>query len=155
VTDVHSVETRSRNMAAIRGKNTKPEMLIRRALFSRGYRYRLHCSELPGKPDLVLPKYRVVIQVQGCFWHQHCCRYFKWPETRPEFWRTKIEGNVARDQEALYRLKIEDWRVLIIWECALKGRPPNEFKVLVDEVEIWLRSDTEYLELPLPTFSGC
>ena len=152
--DVHSVETRSRNMAAIRGKNTKPEILIRHALFARGYRYRLHCSDLPGKPDLVLPKYRAAIQIQGCFWHRHDCKYFKWPSTRPKFWRTKIEGNVARDQRALYQLKIENWRALIIWECALKSTTPIEFESLIDEIERWLSSDSEYLELPAPPLAG-
>jgi len=141
-------------MAAIRGKDTKPEILIRHALFSRGYRYRLHCSELPGKPDVVLPKYRAVIQVQGCFWHRHDCRFFKWPATRPEFWRKKIEGNVARDQKALYQLKMQEWRALIIWECALKKASSDSLELLVDDIEHWLHSDSEYLELPEPTFLG-
>jgi len=151
VADVHSVEQRSRNMAAIRGKDTMPEIQIRHALFSRGYRYRLHRSNLPGSPDLVLPKYRAVIQVQGCFWHKHNCRYFKWPATRPEFWRQKIEGNVVRDQRALYQLKVDGWRALIIWECALKRCSPSEFEELLDQVEQWLHSQSEYLELPSAT----
>jgi DNA mismatch endonuclease, patch repair protein len=151
VTDVHNVEQRSRNMAAIRGKDTKPEIQIRHGLFSRGYRYRLHCSGLAGKPDLVFPKYRAAIQVQGCFWHKHDCRYFKWPATRPEFWRQKIEGNVARDQRALYQLKIDGWRALVIWECALKKCSPSEFEELLDQVERWLLSQSEYHELPSAT----
>ena len=138
-------------MAAIRGKDTKPEIQIRQGLFSRGYRYRLHRSNLPGKPDLVLPKYRVVIQVQGCFWHKHNCRYFRWPATRPEFWRQKIEGNVVRDQRALYQLKVEGWRALIIWECALKKCSPSKYEELLDQVEQWLHSQSEYLELPSAT----
>ena len=148
MTDVHSAETRSRNMAAIRGKNTKPEILIRHALFARGYRYRLHCPNIPGKPDIVLPKYRAAIQVQGCFWHKHTCKYFKWPKTRPEFWRKKIQGNVVRDQKALYQLKIDTWRVLIIWECALKSISSEEFESLIDRVENWLNSDSDYFEIP-------
>jgi len=148
VADVHTVEQRSRNMAAIRGKDTKPEIQIRRGLFSRGYRYRLHCSDLPGKPDLILPKYRVAIQVQGCFWHKHDCRYFKWPATRPEFWRQKIEGNVVRDQRALYQLKIDGWRVLVIWECALKNASSEKIDGLLDHIEQWSQSQSEYLELP-------
>ena len=152
MTDVHSVEARSRNMAAIRSKDTKPEIQIRQGLFSRGYRYRLHRSDLPGKPDLVLPKYRAAIQVQGCFWHKHDCRFFKWPATRPGFWRTKIEGNVARDQNALYKLKIEGWRALVIWECALKGVSPEHLELVFDEIENWLHSESEYLEIPLATF---
>ena len=147
--DVHSVEQRSRNMAAIRGKNTKPEMQVRRGLFSRGYRYRLHRSDIAGKPDIVLPKYRAVIQVQGCFWHKHNCRYFKWPATRREFWRQKIEGNVVRDQRALYQLKVDGWRALIIWECALRQSSPEKLEDLLDQVEHWLLSQSEYLELPL------
>lgn len=150
MTDVHSVEARSRNMAAIRCKDTKPEILIRKALFSRGYRYRLHCADLPGRPDLVLPKYRAVIQIQGCFWHKHDCRYFKWPATRAEFWRAKIEGNVVRDQRSLYRLKIKGWRALLIWECALRGLSTDGLELLVDEIEYWLSSTFEYHELPAP-----
>lgn len=150
MTDVHSVEQRSRNMAAIRGKDTKPEIQIRQGLFARGYRYRLHCPDLAGKPDLVLPKYRAAIQIQGCFWHKHDCQYFKWPATRPEFWRDKIEGNVIRDQRALYQLKIDGWRALIIWECAVKKPSPGEFEQLLDHIEQWLHSQSEYLELPAP-----
>ena len=146
--DVHTVEQRSRNMAAIRGKDTKPEIQIRRGLFARGYRYRLHCSDLPGKPDLVLPKYRAAIQVQGCFWHKHDCRYFKWPATRTKFWRQKIEGTVVRDQRALYQLKIDGWRALVIWECALKNASSGEIDGLLDQVEQWLNGQSEYLELP-------
>ena len=147
--DVHSVDQRSRNMAAIRAKDTKPEIQIRRGLFSRGYRYRLHCSDLPGRPDLVLPKYRAVIQVQGCFWHKHECRYFQWPTTRPEFWKQKIEGNVIRDQRALYQLKIAGWRTLIVWECALRKCSEREHEKLIDEIERWLNSASEYSELPV------
>jgi len=154
VTDVHNAETRSRNMAAIRGKNTKPEMLVRQALFGRGYRFRLHRSELPGNPDLVLSKYRAAIQVQGCFWHRHDCRYFKWPATRAEFWRKKIEGNVARDQRALFLLKTAGWRVLIIWECALKKRSQKEFEAQLDQIECWLHGRSEYCELPFQRHSA-
>lgn len=146
--DVHSVEQRSRNMAAIRCKDTKPEIQIRQGLFARGYRYRLHCSDLAGKPDLVLPKYRAAIQIQGCFWHRHDCHYFKWPATRPDFWREKIEGNVVRDRRALYQLKIDGWRALVIWECALKKGCPTKLEELLDQVERWLHNQSEYLELP-------
>lgn len=148
MTDVHTIEARSRNMAAVRSKNTKPEILIRQALFARGYRYRLHCSELPGKPDVVLPKYRAAIQIQGCFWHRHNCRYFKWPATRPEFWREKIECNVVRDQRMLYQLKAKNWRALIVWECVLKSATPDEFDMLIDKIEHWLQGNSGYLEIP-------
>ena len=148
MSDVHSAEQRSRNMAAIRGKDTKPEIRIRHGLFLRGYRYRLHCSTLPGKPDLVLPKYRAAIQIQGCFWHKHDCQYFQWPGTRPDFWKQKIEGNVVRDQKALYQLKIGGWRALIIWECAIKKCSEREIEKLLDEIERWLSSPSEYGEFP-------
>lgn len=152
--DVHNVEQRSRNMAAIRGKDTKPEILIRQALFSRGYRYRLHCSDIAGKPDLVLPKYRAAIQVQGCFWHKHDCRYFKWPATRTEFWRNKINSNAVRDQRSLSQLKIDGWRALIIWECAVKGAAVDGLKTLTDQIEQWLHGNSEYFELPRAPYLG-
>lgn len=136
--DVHSKATRSKNMAAVSGKNTKPELLIRKALHRLGFRYRLHDKKLPGKPDLVLPKYRAVIFVNGCFWHQHDCHLFKWPSTRKEFWRTKIEGNKARDIEAVKQLSSMGWRVLTIWECALKGKSRLPEKELLSVVRHWL-----------------
>ena len=146
--DVHSVQSRSRNMSAIRGKNTKPEILVRQALFARGYRYRLHCQSLPGKPDIVLPKYRAIVQIQGCFWHRHDCQYFKWPDTRPEFWRSKINGTVARDRQMLYQLKIAHWRVILVWECAIKTAQREGSDTLIGSIEKWLHSDSEYLEIP-------
>ena len=103
---------------------------------------------LPGRPDIVLPKYRAAIQVHGCFWHKHTCKYFQWPKTRPKFWREKIMGNVARDQKALYQLKIEGWRVLIIWECVLRSISSDDFEMLLDRIERWLNGDSEYLEIP-------
>ncbi len=109
-------------MSGIRGKNTRPEMLIRRALHARGFRYRLHCKDLPGKPDLCLPKYRAVIFVHGCFWHGHDCHLFKWPKTRADFWEAKVRRNREVDAVALERLTAEGWRVATVWECALKGR---------------------------------
>lgn len=115
--DVVDPATRSRMMAGIRGKDTKPEMLVRRALHKAGFRYRLHVKDLPGRPDIVLPKYRTVIFVHGCFWHGHDCKHFKWPKTRAEFWRKKIEGNVTRDRIAVSELERRGWRVITIWEC--------------------------------------
>jgi len=109
-------------MAAIRGKDTKPELMIRRGLHAKGFRYRLQGRGLPGRPDLVLPKYHAVIFVHGCFWHRHDCPMFRWPQTRREFWREKINGNARRDAEAIGFLLDVGWRVGIVWECALTGR---------------------------------
>lgn len=120
--DVVSPATRSRMMSGIRGKDTKPELAIRRGLHALGFRYRLHARDLPGKPDIVLPRWRAVIFVHGCFWHGHDCHLFKWPKTRTEFWRQKITTNRQNDEKAVAALHAQGWRVLIVWECALKGR---------------------------------
>lgn len=125
-------------MSGIRGKDTKPEMIIRRGLHAMGFRYRLHDKSLPGKPDLVLPKYKAVIFVHGCFWHKHDCKYFKWPKTRPEFWREKILGNVERDRLAISSLKQNGWRVLVIWECKLRS-DPERLQHLVENTAEWIR----------------
>lgn len=110
-------------MAGIRAKNTKPEIAVRKLLHGLGFRFRLHRKDLPGKPDIVLPKWRVAIFVHGCFWHGHNnCRLFRFPKSRPEFWETKIGANIARDKIDSARLAETGWRVLQIWECALKGR---------------------------------
>ena len=114
---------RSRNMAKIRGKDTKPEIVVRKYLFSRGLRYRLHDKKLAGKPDLVLPKFKVVILVHGCFWHRHKnCRFSYIPKTRLEFWEKKFQANVARDTAVLDGLQREGWRVIVIWECAIRSK---------------------------------
>ncbi|HEX9983502.1 MAG TPA: DNA mismatch endonuclease Vsr [Thermoanaerobaculia bacterium] len=116
--DVHTKEQRSRNMAAIRGRDTKPEMTVRRLVHRLGYRFRLHRRDLPGRPDLVLPRHRAVIFVHGCFWHHHDCRYGRVvPATRAEFWRKKRDENVARDARNLAALHEQSWRVLVVWEC--------------------------------------
>ena len=122
--DVHTKEIRSKNMAAIKAKNTKPEMLVRRFLHANGYRYKLHDKSLPGKPDIVLPKYKTVIFVHGCYWHGHKnCKYFVIPKTRTEWWLNKINGNIANDAKAAKALKKEGWKIIIIWGCYL--RPKN------------------------------
>jgi DNA mismatch endonuclease (patch repair protein) len=120
--DVVDAKTRSQMMSGIKGKNTKPEILVRKALHARGFRFRLHDKKLPGKPDIVLPKYKTVIFVHGCFWHKHDCKYFKWPKTRPDFWRDKIESNVERDEKHQQQLKELGWNVKIIWECEIKDK---------------------------------
>ena len=120
--DVHSPETRSFNMSQIKGKNTKPEERVRRYLFSHGFRYRKNVSNLPGKPDIVLPKYKTCIFVNGCFWHKHeGCKYFVWPKNNADFWRHKIESNVERDCRNYQMLRQMGWKVLVVWECKLKS----------------------------------
>ena len=126
--DIVDKATRSRMMSGIRGKNTQPEILIRHGLHRLGFRYRLHGSKLPGRPDIVLPKFNAVILVHGCFWHGHDCRYFKLPTTRTGFWKEKIDGNRARDSRNLDSLLTAGWRVCIVWECAVRGRDADTGK---------------------------
>jgi len=129
---------RSRMMAGIRSRNTKPEILVRRGLHQRGLRFRLHARDLPGCPDLVLPRWRTVIFVHGCFWHGHDCRYFHWPKTRMEFWREKINGNRERDGRVRAQLHTAGWRVLVIWECAFRGKPTTEQESVLDRIVCWI-----------------
>ena len=119
--DVHTKKQRSYNMSRIRSKDTKPEMLVRRFLHANGFRYKLHDKSLPGKPDIVLPKYRTVIFVHGCFWHGHAnCKYFVVPKTRTKWWTDKINRNKANDEKAVKALKKYGWKVITVWECYLK-----------------------------------
>ncbi|MGN0498146.1 MAG: very short patch repair endonuclease [Acutalibacteraceae bacterium] len=119
--DVHDKETRSYNMSCIKGKNTRPEEIVRKYLFSQGFRYRKNDKRLPGTPDIVLPKYKTVIFVNGCFWHGHeGCRYFVIPKTNTEFWRKKIETNRKRDIRKINDLQTLGWKVIVVWECQLK-----------------------------------
>lgn len=145
--DIVSPAVRSRMMSGIRGKNTRPEMFIRRALHARGFRYRLHRSGLPGKPDLVFATRAAVIFVHGCFWHGHDCPLFRLPSTRPDFWREKIESNRVRDERVKAELAVLGWRQLDIWECALKGRGALEPSALLGRVEQWVRDGTESVEI--------
>lgn len=138
--DVVDQHTRSRMMAGIKGKDTKPELIIRKALFKRGYRYRLHTKELPGRPDIVLKKYNAVIFINGCFWHGHKCHLFKWPKTRPEFWKHKITENCSRDAKNLKHLQESGYRCLIVWECSLKGRQKLPLNEIIDTIDSWLSS---------------
>lgn len=121
MTDVLTTAQRQLNMSRIRGKDTKPELLVRRGLHARGLRYRLHDRKLPGRPDLVFPKHHTAVFVHGCFWHAHGCALSKLPATRQDFWQRKLKGNAARDQKAIEALQVDGWRVLVIWECALRG----------------------------------
>ena len=127
-------------MSGIRSKNTKPELLIRKGLHARGFRFRLHDKLLPGKPDLVLPKYSAVIFVHGCFWHRHDCHLFKWPKTRREFWHKKLLRNQEKDVESYASLKKDGWYILTIWECALKGRTRKPLDKVLDMAADWLVS---------------
>lgn len=142
MTDVVDKKARSRMMSGIRGKNTKPELVIRKALFKRGLRYKLHDRKLPGKPDLVFPKFNAVIFIHGCFWHGHGCHLFKWPSTRPDFWRKKIKRNQKVDETNYRKLKEEGWYILTIWECAIKGRTRLPLERVIDSTALWLKTST-------------
>ena len=143
--DVVDVETRSRMMSGIRAKNTKPELLLRSMLHRQGYRFRLHSRQLPGTPDMVLPKFGAVVFVHGCFWHGHECPVFKWPKTREAFWREKILRNQDNDRKAVAELIAVGWRVAVIWECALRKRP-EEIALLVRCLGNWLQGAEPHFE---------
>lgn len=135
-------------MASIRGRNTRPEMALRKALHRLGFRYRLHERKLPGHPDLVFPKYRAVVFVHGCFWHRHPgCRYATTPASNTEFWERKFRGNVERDNRNIRKLREQGWRVAVIWECALKG---DNLEVIAERVSHWLQEGRDWLEVPDP-----
>jgi DNA mismatch endonuclease (patch repair protein) len=120
--DVHDKATRSYNMSQIRGKNTKPEMIVRQFLHAKGFRYRLHVKNLPGKPDIVLPKYKTVIFIQGCFWHGHeGCKYYVVPKTRTDWWLEKIGKNISNDAQKQESLRLAGWKIIQVWECELRA----------------------------------
>jgi DNA mismatch endonuclease (patch repair protein) len=133
-------------MSGIRGRNTKPEILIRSLLHRQGFRFRLHVRDMPGKPDIVLPRYLAVVFVHGCFWHGHSCPLFKLPGTRLDFWREKIERNQNNDNRATRELLADGWRVGVIWECALRGAGKN-IEGVAQSLAEWLRSDTPLIEV--------
>lgn len=153
MSDVHSSVVRSKNMRAIRSKNTKPEILIRKALHARGFRFRLHVKTLPGSPDIVLPKYKAVIFINGCFWHGHHCHLSKTPKTRTAFWLAKISDNMSRDLRSHDQLLAADWRVAVVWECAIKGRGRQVFDALTDNLADWIR-DSRSLGIELAGDAG-
>ena len=144
--DVVDVATRSRMMSGIRGINTKPEMLVRRLLHHNGFRFRLHVRELPGKPDIVLPRYHAVVFVHGCFWHGHDCPLFKVPGTREEFWREKIGRNQINDQKVKALLLAAGWRVGVVWECSIRGSGKDIGNV-ASRLSDWLRSKEKEVEV--------
>lgn len=130
--DVHDKATRSYNMSRVRNRDTKPEILVRKFLFANGFRYRLNDKKLPGKPDIVLPKYKTVIFVNGCFWHGHeNCKYFKLPATRTEWWKEKIEGNIKNDEKKHALLREAGYKVVVIWECEVKNQTFT--KIVINE----------------------
>ncbi|WP_426664467.1 very short patch repair endonuclease [Rhodanobacter aciditrophus] len=139
-----SAEKRSALMSRIRGKDTRPELLVRRSLWRAGFRYRLQARELPGKPDLVLPKWKAAVFVHGCFWHRHNgCAYFRLPRTRPQFWDTKLRRNSDRDAGAISRLMEEGWRVAVVWECALRANADKAGEILA----AWISAGQDTIEI--------
>ena len=146
MTDIVDKKTRSRMMSGIRGKDTKPELALRRGLHARGFRFRLHSTKVHGKPDLVMPKYRAVVFVHGCFWHRHeGCRFTTNPSTRPEFWQAKFDKNRARDEKVRQKLLHDDWRIAVVWECGL--RKPEPAKMSLSLLSAWLLSERIEIEI--------
>lgn len=148
--DIKSPEARSENMSAIKSKNTKPELFLRKLIFSRGYRYRIHSNNIPGHPDIWLSKYKVAIFVNGCFWHRHkACKYAYTPKSRIEFWNQKFEQNIERDLRVKDDLLTKGIRCLIVWECSIeqvrKGKKASD--TLISEIETFLHSEKMYAEL--------
>ena len=145
--DIVTPPKRSAMMAGIRGRDNRMEVFLRKALHREGFRYQLYRKDLPGKPDLVFPKYRAVIFVNGCFWHAHHCHLFKWPSSRPDFWRTKIYRNREVDALASIALQEAGWRQGIVWECALKGKARLPIETVLADCATWLRSDIPFFEI--------
>jgi DNA mismatch endonuclease (patch repair protein) len=151
--DVVDPATRSRMMSGIQGKNTKPEMTVRRTLFAAGFRFRQHRRDLPGAPDIVMPGRNIAIFVHGCFWHRHTgCRYSKLPATRPEFWKDKLERNAERDRRAAEGLLLMGWRVLIVWECAIRDK--LTLASLPEELVTWVVSDSSLGEISMNNYKN-
>jgi DNA mismatch endonuclease (patch repair protein) len=135
--DVHDKVTRSYNMSKIRSVNTKPEEKVRKYLFANGFRYKKNFSELPGKPDIVLTKYKTCIFINGCFWHKHeGCKYFVWPKNNAEFWKDKINSNVQRDTVVYKKLKELGWTVIVIWECSLKSDFEKTMRITIKKIKL-------------------
>ncbi len=147
LTDTVSVERRSEIMALVGSKDTKPELLIRKGLHALGFRYRLHVKDLPGKPDLVFPRYRAVIQINGCFWHGHACPLCRMPNSNTEYWNSKIARNKKRDISNRQLLLDEHWRVLTIWECALTGKSKLGLNQVIELASAWLLSTESICEI--------
>ncbi|MBS0505262.1 MAG: DNA mismatch endonuclease Vsr [Proteobacteria bacterium] len=146
--DVVDAATRSRMMAGIRGRDTKIEVSVRKALHSRGFRYRTDVRGLPGRPDIVLPRWHAVVQVRGCFWHAHDCGLCRIPATRREFWQEKLEGNAKRDRRNDAALLDAGWRVATVWECGIRGKGPVALTDVADALAHWIRGGSRSIELP-------
>ena len=144
MTDILTSEQRRLNMSRIRNVDTKPELLLRRGLHMRGFRFLLYRKDLPGRPDLTLPKYRSVILVHGCFWHGHCCPMFQLPKTRQEFWINKIQKNRERDAEVYKALAASEWRTFVLWECSTRGPARLPVDSILDEVIQWLNGTSAF-----------
>lgn len=147
MSDSFSATERSEVMSKVRNKDTGPELLIRKALHARGFRYRLHVPDVPGKPDLVFPRFRSAVFINGCFWHGHRCNRFSWPSSNAEFWKAKIGKNVNRDQRNISSLSESGWRVLVVWECTVRGKGKWPLDEVVDTIGEWLLSTSSYSEL--------
>lgn len=151
--DIVAPGVRSRMMGNIRGKDTRPELMIRKALHRRGFRYRIHDRRLPGKPDIYLPRWSAVVLVNGCFWHGHDCPLFRWPGTRREFWREKLGCNQANDRRNAALLLSDGLRLATVWECALRGTERRPIDDIADELAAWIESDVQVLDVRCPTVS--
>ncbi|BBP45383.1 very short patch repair endonuclease [Thiosulfatimonas sediminis] len=135
-------------MSKVRNKNTSIELVVRKALFVRGFRYKINDRTLPATPDIVLPKYKAVIFVHGCFWHGHNCPHGKLPKSNQEFWSNKIKLNKSRDRKNIDRLINQGWRVATVWECSLRGKTPKEVTLVIKTLKTWLTSDSQYIKIP-------
>lgn len=150
--DIFAKEKRSKVMSAVKGKNTKPEIALRKALFSKGFRYNIHTNNIEGKPDIYIKKYNAVIFFNGCFWHGHNCKLGALPKTGIGFWKTKIESNKSRDLKVLHNLKEKGYRVLIVWGCSLKGKGKNRFNSVVNKTVEWINSNSYMKEISNDNF---
>ena len=140
--DIVDRKTRSRMMSRIKGRDTKPEKLVRSALHRRGFRFRLQCRDLPGKPDLVLPKFNTAVFVNGCFWHYHQCRLSQLPKSNRPFWEAKLTANRKRDERNLAALKESGWYVAVVWECGLRNQTPARIEKSMNKIALWLHRRT-------------
>jgi len=150
MTDIVSKEKRSWNMSRIRAKNTKPEILVRSFLHKAGFRYRLHLAALPGKPDIVLAKYKTAIFVNGCFWHGHNCSFFRLPSTNVEFWQNKIFKNKGNDLNNIALLVAAGWRVISFWECAVRGKSKIQIAMVLEDLAAMVKSTTLDQQISIP-----